>query len=516
MREFVKGHVAEITIFAACISFLNIYKLCFHVIGVDTELALMDFESSLNWTLGSGRFASAFFRKLVMPGGFNYDMALLYLILGWLCVCLGYIYCLEKSGLKNRFLNFFFSAVFVSCPIWCEQNYFLCSMFINVYGIVTALISAYLFLQCLTDKGNRLKCVGAVVTAVIAIGIYQALLYLLAADFVMLLTWKYYLENKKISGYIQAIFKFLGFIVVCVGIYFAFAHVSRAMFYKGDLDYAGYTYSSNYVSSNISWLSQSFTNCIENIKKEILLSFDKNNTYGIVWYPITFMALEAICVIRFAFGRERKASILILGGALMLPFVFAGSIIKGNLIAVREQFVLPLFITFCVCMTAYTIIEWADGLQKSIRKAILGLLIALCTCITLSFSGKQLLINRTDYVRYELDVTYADSLAEKIRNSVGDFSQRKIIFIGSSNRKLPEAYLQGQVIGGSIFAWDSASPSGVNYRSYAMMNACGYGYIKPSLEEIQHAFEQCEKTDVFSSEEIVLYDDTVMVNLNML
>ena len=49
-----------------------------------------------------------------------------------------------------------------------------------------------------------------------------------------------------------------------------------------------------------------------------------------------------------------------------------------------------------------------------------------------------------------------------------------------------------------------------------MMNACGYGYIKPSLEEIQHAFEQCEKTDMFSSEEIVLYDDTVMVNLNML
>lgn len=514
MRKFAKEHIVEITIFAACILFLNIYKFCFHVVGVDTELALLDFNSSLNWTLGSGRFTSALFRKLMMPAGFNYDMALLYFVLGWLCVCLGYIYCLEELGLKNKFLNFFFSAVFVSCPIWCEQNYFLCSMFINVYGIVIALISAYLFLCCLTEGSNRLKYIAAVTTAVIAIGIYQALLYLLAANFVIFLTWKCYLENKKISSYMQALFKFFVCIVVCVGIYFVFSQVSMKLLYKGDIDYAGYTYYSNYISSSISWFKDDFATCIKNIKDDIFFSFDKNNTYGVVWYPLAFAVLEVMCIIKLVLRKERNAAILMLGSALLLPCVFAGSIIKGNLITIREQFVLPLFIAFCAYVVVYNIIEWTKGLRLDIKKAVALFMSILCIYTIVSFSGKQLLINRTDSARYRMDVIYADNLAREIRERIGDFSQRKIIFVGSSNWKLPESYLEGQVIGSSIFAWDPASPSGVNYRSYAMMNACGYNYIRPSLEEIQDIFSRCEKENIFSTEKIVLYGDMIIVDLS--
>ena len=44
---------------------------------MDTEQALLDLDSNLNWTLGCGRFVSAFFRKILMPDGFGYDIAML-------------------------------------------------------------------------------------------------------------------------------------------------------------------------------------------------------------------------------------------------------------------------------------------------------------------------------------------------------------------------------------------------------------------------------------------------------
>ena len=108
MVDFLKKHKSEMISLGIWIIILNIYRVCFHVVGVDTEEALIEFDSNLNWTLGSGRFASAFFRKLLMPAGFNYDLAVLFIIIGWLLVCLGYIYCFERLGFGNRKTNLFF------------------------------------------------------------------------------------------------------------------------------------------------------------------------------------------------------------------------------------------------------------------------------------------------------------------------------------------------------------------------------------------------------------------------
>lgn len=91
MLNYIRSKRAEIIALSIWIIILNIYKIVFHVIDIDTEQALLEFNSNLNWTLGSGQFASAILQKILMPTGFSYDMAVLLTIIGWLMVCMAYI-----------------------------------------------------------------------------------------------------------------------------------------------------------------------------------------------------------------------------------------------------------------------------------------------------------------------------------------------------------------------------------------------------------------------------------------
>ena len=90
--EYIRSRRIEMILLSIWITILNTYRVFFHVIGVDTEQALLDLDSNLNWTLGCGRFVSAFFRKILMPDGFGYDIAMLLIIIGWVAVCMAYIY----------------------------------------------------------------------------------------------------------------------------------------------------------------------------------------------------------------------------------------------------------------------------------------------------------------------------------------------------------------------------------------------------------------------------------------
>ena len=124
-------------------------------------------------------------------------------------------------------------------------------------------------------------------------------------------------------------------------------------------------------------------------------------------------------------------------------------------------------------------------------------------------------INRTDYIRYQADVAYANHLVQEIKDKVGNYAHKKIVFIGYNQWELPNRYQKADVIGESIFAWDVNGNAGVNYRSYGMLMACGYSYIKPSTEEVREIRSICDVQDMFGSDRVILYkDDYIVVNLS--
>lgn len=514
MANFFKNHKIEIILLSIWLIILNIYKVCFHVVGVDTEQALIELNSNLNWTLGSGRFASAFFRKLLMPIGFNYDLAVLYMIMGWLCVCLGYMYCFEKLGLKNRVINVFFGFIFVACPIWAEQNYFLCSVFVNVYGMLFTIIAAFLLVYFIENPVNVKKILLPIMLSVIAIGTYQALLYLLMANCIIFLSLRSYQKNEKISIYLLNGLKCIFICALSTLFYFFCSKVCSKVFYNPAIDYAGDINADKYISNFIGWFANDFEVCIENIKSYIASTYKTDYAYGIPGYPVLFAVIQLLFLYKLIIKKESQSGIALIGNLLLFICAFAGNIVLGNTIPVREQFVLPVFVAFNILILLYEANQIFFGWKDNYRKIVRLIIAVGCFYVVIIWGGKQLSINRSDYIRYVADVTYASDLMEEIKEREGSYTDKKIVLIGMNQWKLPDHYLKGDVIGTSVFSWDAGGPVGVNYRSYGMLNACGYSYIKPSIEEVQYIQNICEENDIFGEERIVIYDDYIVVNLN--
>lgn len=95
--------------------------------------------------------------------------------------------------------------LFVACPFWAEQNYSVCSSFVNIYGILFTIISAYFLVRVvLRESDSGYIIIIAIFLGIIAIGIYQALLYLLMANYVIFLSLSMYVKHGKVGGYLLA------------------------------------------------------------------------------------------------------------------------------------------------------------------------------------------------------------------------------------------------------------------------------------------------------------------------
>ena len=91
---------------------------------------------------------------------------------------------------------------------------------------------------------------------------------------------------------------------------------------------------------------------------------------------------------------------------------------------------------------------------------------------------------RTDAIRYRQDRERALEIQKELEQQVGDIKDKKIVFLGSWGNNLGDTQLCGELIGNSIWTWDSYSDWGINYRVYYFMLAHGIQYDKPTKEDI--------------------------------
>lgn len=514
MAAYLKQHKLDIAVLSGWLVLLNIYKVVFHVVGVDTEQALISLDSNLNWTLGSGRFASAFLRKLLMPYGFNYDIAMLITILGWLLVCLSFQYLLERYASFPPWCCLLFSLLFVSCPIWAEQSYFVCSFFVNVLGILFTVWSAALLTEMLQNQAPITNLVPAVLLAALAIAIYQALLFLLAAECILFLSLNAYTKRFSFPNYLKSGFLCIGVLIVATIIYFICSKICVFLFYDPTLDYAGFTSAASYMSNNLRWRTGDFTQCLGEIKDYFLRSIAPHTTYGIPFFPIVWSVLQVLFLLRLFVRKESRALVILLGNFLLFVAVYLECLLMGGSITVREQFVLPLATAFLSAFLANEIAGFVfqkTG-NKRFRRAATIALTAVCAYGVLAWGSKQLLIHRSDYVRYISDVAFANTIMDEA-SAMGNLAQEKIIFVGCRQWSPPESYPVGEVIGTSVFSWDLYGPVGANYRANGFLQSLGYQYSKPTREEIQRIRDLADITDLFAGQRIVRIDGYVVIDL---
>lgn len=514
MLNYIKDSKFEITMIGIWLVILNKYRVFFRVVGIDTEQALTAFDSNLNWTLGSGRFASAMVRKLLMPYGFNYDMAVFILIMGWLSTCVLYQYYLRKYGNLNRWLCLLFSAVFISCPIWVEQNYFLCSMFANVIGMMCTVVAAALLTESL-QNGGRKRLIGvAAVLVIISIGIYQALLYLTIANCIVFLSLNAYTKNDSIRSYLISGIKCIVVVAFSTIGYFICSKIMVSLFYKAAFDYVGYVDAPSILWKRMYWFDNDAGYCLNEMAMYVLSTLSSDNLYGTPILVTLWGVLQIFLFMRFVRKGETANLILIICNFLLVIDAYLGCLVFGGSITVRELVVLPLTVAFAFVLLIKEV--WKEILQidvgESVRKIVLAMFIVAGAYVTWGWSSEQIQLNHSDYVRYRSEVALADTIMSEV-SQTGNIEDKKIMFVGKSGWKLPGNYIGGQTIGMTILAFDYEGPVGVNYRAYGFMRAMGYRYEKPTMGDIKNLDAVADQIE-WGENRIKSQGDYVVVNLD--
>lgn len=514
MFEYIKNSKLEITVIGIWLVVLNKYRVFFRVVGIDTEQALTAFDSNLNWTLGSGRFASALLRKLLMPYGFNYDMAVIILIIGWLSTCVLYQYYLQKYGKLNKWFCLLFSAVFISCPIWVEQNYFLCSVFANVIGMAGTVVAAALLTESLQNGGKkRLICV-AVILVIISIGIYQALLYLAIANCIIFLSLNAYAKNISIKSYLLSGIKCIVIVAVSTIGYFICSNMMVSFFYNVAVDYVGYTDAQSIIWKRMYWSSENIRQCLNEVVTYVLYTVSSDNLYGTPILVTVWGAFQLFLFMRLLVKKASADIMLIICNFLLLMAAYLGCLVFGGSVTVRELVVLPLTVAF---EFVFLLSEaWREiikmNVEGRVRKLVKVMFIAAGVCLTVGWSDEQMQLNHSDYVRYRSEVVMADAIMSEVRQT-GGIADKKIMFVGKSGWRLPKSCIGGQTIGMTILAFDYEGPVGVNYRAYGFMQAMGYEYVKPTMEDIKKLNAAADQIE-WGEKRIISQGNYVVVNLD--
>lgn len=445
-----------------------------------------------------------------MPNGFNYDIAMLIIVVGWVSVGISYMYCLNRYGGFNRVVCLLFSMLFVACPIWVEQNYFVCSVFVNVIGFLFAVWIAYMLVEKDNVIHKGIFCVGIIGLIIFVIGIYQAILYLVVANYIIFLMLKLYVEGGTVKDFF--IQSFIGGMTVALStiLYFVCSKLAVRMFWNPAMDYVGFSDPSVYMSSRLNWMKGDIFQCVQSVWMYIMFSVDKNNVYGAPILLVLWILVEILYLFRSIIKKDKSSYILVLGNAIVLICVYMGTILLGGSITIREQFILPLAVAF---LTSQLVNEVLNSKLKNV-KFMQIVLTMMCIYGLVCWGDKQLQLNRSDYIRYNCDVSVSNYIMNEVNGKIEDYSSKKIVFVGQNTWKLPENNCKGEVVGYSILSWDAGGPAGVNYRTYGFLNCMGYSYQKPTLEDIQTVKTVCETQDIFGNERVSLLNDIIVVNLD--
>ena len=125
----------------------------------------------------------------------------------------------------------------------------------------------------------------------------------------------------------------------------------------------------------------------------------------------------------------------------------------------------------------------------------------------------------TDAVRYQEDLQLAGHLEYDIARFTGDCNyDGTVVFVGKRNATGNCASIRGDVMGQSLFAWDTdVEPK--NYwssgRIVGFMHCQGANYKAPNVEQVEKAVKYAKNMKCYPADgSIGMYSDVVVVKLS--
>ncbi len=519
--------------------------------GIDTEqIIFLGNEFYESW-LGIGRQGLIFLKWLLGLEVYNPFFAPVLLMIFSVTAFIAYTFLLEYAGgecgfpiHKGRFrgLALVFGMIVVSHPVWAEQFYFTlqaAEIMLSVTLLAVSLLAAHRWGQ----RGGFLWFAAAVLPATLVFGTYQAMmpLYIFTGAALSFLRsagkWaekadreempenkgvkdkKETPEKEKITGKNgrstngDVIYVFRLAVVFLTG--FAVNQVITALFFS----------KTGYVSDQVQWGNGNFKYGF----MQILMHIKDVLTGDGIFYIGTF-AWIALCLL-FALlivfrGRKEKLQkiwLLFLSAAVCAgPFYLTA--VMGKVPVARAQLVLP----FCMGFMAYMSGALLDGSKafaggrikrRTAGLAITAVLISVCALSVWKEAEITSRLYYTDSERYEEDLRLADTISRDIAEFTGEYDfSGTVIFVGKREAAGNNSTVEGDVIGHSIFAWDTDVEPAYYYSSLRIlgfMHCMGMRYDRLTADQAVKAAEAASDMSCYPKEgSIAWMEDTVVVKLS--
>ena len=472
LKEYFIENKFKIFFFSA--TFLLVYGAWIYNLNprIDNEVMLNDPYSTYNWLI-LGRQGAIFTKMFFGLLHFNPFVATLF---GYLICCLTgamYAYLFNRCGIKNNLLNVSMIIILFVNPIFVEQFYFDLQIFEVAFALLLCVLATGLSYYGILYK-SKVAYVLSLIFMVWIFSTYQifVIVFITNVVFVFILLYQKWTlkENRKIDDkkYLMIIVKLIVLFFVAL---FLNETITRMFFYGGE----------NYFNSQIMWKNGNIKNCILNIAKHIYMGITGKNAFYTCFFGIALFSIIGYCIYIVCNSNKKLKFLYILAlmGLQLCPFLL--TILAGNIPAIRSQLVYPLVLSFDLIFILNVCIEY----KKSILKYFF--IVCYVMCIWNNIQVTMRLIY-TDEIRAQEDIRLAEMIQQRIYDIGAE--NKPIAFVGVYQNKLNNACIRGELIGESIFNWDSIFEPFYYHssrRSSTISMTLGFPFYNVSAEQMYEA-----------------------------
>lgn len=473
--------------------------------GIDTEKIIFEGEEIYESWLGIGRQGLVFLKWMLGQRHYNPYFAgmLALLFLAAATILFTFLFELvrsERGGdthrMGQRFLNLAFGLLFISHPILTEQLYF------SLQGAEVTL--AFILCGVSLLFAHRRHFFPGMLLLLPALGVYQAMVPLYLFGIVALGC----LHGMCVSSGIRVkeeVLYVVRLTVVFLGSFALNQLITRMFFSK-----------TRYLTNQIQWNRAEILEGILRIASHVR---DVLWGSGIFYFAGFFWLAVGLGVVALWKNYPWKISVVIWNLLLLLALYaspFYLSVVLGERPVIRGQLVLPFVMGFLAYLSGVLLQESAKNRPTVVGKLFLSMVVLYTVWQETDVTCR---LYYTDAVRYQEDLWLAGNLEQDVIKFTGKCDyQGTVVFIGK--RKAPGncASLTGDVMGQSLFAWDT-DVEPVNFwsssRIIGFMHCMGTNYRAPTAEQTALALEVSGDMPCYPADGSMAWcDDMVVIKLS--
>lgn len=495
--EYVKRNRWQILIFNALLLLVWLPWLFDTTPKVDTEELINVPYSTLNWLM-IGRQGGILTEYVFGLRWFNPYFSTLF---GYLLICVAgtlFGYLLYRAGLKSRLFSTGFGLLCFSAPMMTEQFYFQMQIFKVAWAYILCITAAGLSLKAVLSRSFIAQII-AFLCMLWCFSTYQAfvILYItiIVACFILLYQkWTLCGErpNRKYGRFVVELI--LGFLAA----FLVNTLITKLFFSAG-----------GYLQGQVVWNTQPIMQCVRNIREHLRKGFMGDGVFYTAFYGMLALLVLAAAIVRVCRAKNRQGAFLYFAAVVGLQFMpFLLTVALGGEPVPRAQIIYPVAVS---C----NLIIIAAQFRDNIYLRAVSLLLAVLVCRTQIYTTERLLYS--DVIRAQEDARLAAEL-ECCINEVTDSNKKPIAFIGVYNNHLNNSSIHGDVVGTSLFNFNSnIEPHYVisGQRDARLLKTQGFAWKEASEEQVLEARKKAFSMPCWPAKESVAdAGDYIIVKLS--